>query len=67
MAKYQVVLYYTVAKTYVVEADNEQDASDSVSNGSVPPETIGGEEFSDEIIEKIDWKVFFEWKEYMYE
>ena len=54
MAKYQVVQYFTVAKTYTVDATDEQVALDMVSNGSVKPDTVGGEEFSDEMIEKID-------------
>jgi hypothetical protein len=53
MPKYQIVQYYQTATTYLVEASNEQDALDMVSNGLVEFDTKSGSEFVDETIEEI--------------
>jgi hypothetical protein len=53
MKRYRVVEYYTVAKTFEVNADSEQEAVDMVAGGQFPPETVGGQEFCDETVEEI--------------
>ena len=55
MPKYQIVHYFTTAKTYVVEAKDEDHALELV-NGSpgVDPDTVGGPEFCDETVEELE-------------
>jgi hypothetical protein len=54
MAKYQVIQYFTTYKLYIVEADNEDQASNIISDNGLEPDQAGSPEFSDEMIELIE-------------